>query len=79
MSALTTPVGDDPYKITYKLDGAGKKGRGKRTGFRDTHDYQVLIQDAAAMIKLHLPGIEQFQADELARDLVMGVIESKYL
>src|SRR5512146_2796344 len=59
--------------VTHRIGPpAGTKkarGRGARTGFRDTYSHAVLLEDAAEMIKLHLPSIEDFQAQELAYDL----------
>lgn len=67
------------HEVTHQLEDAGKKGRGQRVGFRNTYNYEVLLEDAAAIIKLHLPAIDDWQANELAYDLVLGVVESKYL
>lgn len=36
------------------------------------------MDDAVAMIKLHLPQIEERQARELAYDLQVGTRESRY-
>ena len=68
------------HKLPYPTGGGKRKGwwERSRTGFRDTYDFNVLMDDAVAMIKLHLPLIEEWQARELAYDLQIGTHESKY-
>lgn len=68
-------------EVTHRLgptEGKKSRGRGRRTGFRNTYDFEVLMADAVEMIKAHLPQIEQWQAEELAFDLQVGTRESGY-
>lgn len=67
-----------PPTVTHCLPGAGKRGRGPRTGFKDTYSFDTLMDDAVAMVMLHLPQIEEWQARELACDLQVGTRESRY-
>lgn len=68
------------HKLPYPAEGGKRKGwwERSRTGFRDTYSFDTLMEDAVAMIKLHLPQIEEWQARELAFDLQIGTRESRF-
>lgn len=69
-----------PHHSIPRQPGEPKRnGRQGPTGFRDTYRLEQLIEDGVLMVKLHLPGIEEFQARELTEDMVRGVMESRYL
>lgn len=64
------------FTVTPIAEG---KGRDQATGFRNTYRCETLVEDMSAMIKQHLPQVEDWQAKELSGCLLLGVIRSSYL